>query len=82
MAGTLQCLSSMIRLEIPQINIISKMDLLGKKMKRSITSIIFLFNFIYSKKLEKFFYPDVSSLINDLHKDTPQKFYKLNEAIG
>jgi hypothetical protein len=32
-AGTLSALSAMIRLEVPHINVLSKMDLLGRQKK-------------------------------------------------
>lgn len=32
-AGTLSALSAMIRLEVPHINVLSKLDLMGKQKK-------------------------------------------------
>lgn len=68
-SGTLACLSAMIRLEIPHINVLTKMDLLGKKGNDD-------------DFMDKFINPDIPTLIHDLKKTTDKRFHKLNEAIG
>ncbi|XP_006894779.1 PREDICTED: GPN-loop GTPase 3 [Elephantulus edwardii] len=60
-------LSAMVSLEIPQVNIITKMDLLNKKAK---------------KEIEKFLDPDVYSLLKDSTGDLrSKKLKKLTKAI-
>ncbi|KAF3816500.1 hypothetical protein GH733_014673 [Mirounga leonina] len=60
-------LSAMISLEIPQVNIMTKMDLLSKKAK---------------KEIEKFLDPDMYSLLDDSASDLrSKKFKKLTKAI-
>ncbi|XP_016005155.2 GPN-loop GTPase 3 [Rousettus aegyptiacus] len=66
-SGILAALSAMISLEIPQVNIMTKMDLLSKKAK---------------KEIEKFLDPDMYSLLNDSTSDLrSKKFKKLTKAI-
>ncbi|XP_040842950.1 GPN-loop GTPase 3 isoform X1 [Ochotona curzoniae] len=66
-SGILAALSAMISLEIPQINIMTKMDLLSKKAK---------------KEIEKFLDPDMYSLLEDSTSGLrSKKFKKLTNAI-
>ncbi|VFV23747.1 gpn-loop gtpase 3 [Lynx pardinus] len=66
-SGILAALSAMISLEIPQVNIMTKMDLLSKKAK---------------KEIEKFLDPDMYSLLDDSASDLrSKKFKKLTKAI-
>ncbi|XP_006865555.1 PREDICTED: GPN-loop GTPase 3 [Chrysochloris asiatica] len=66
-SGIMAALSAMISLEIPQVNIMTKMDLLSKKAK---------------KEIEKFLDPDVYSLLDDSTGDLrSKKFKKLTKAI-
>nr|XP_042123652.1 GPN-loop GTPase 3 isoform X2 [Peromyscus maniculatus bairdii] len=66
-SGILAALSAMISLEIPQVNIMTKMDLLSKKAK---------------KEIEKFLDPDMYSLLEDSTGDLrSQKFKKLTQAV-
>jgi len=65
-AGVLSAMSAMISLEIPHINIMSKMDLLGK-MKR--------------KELKRYFDPDPELIVNEVNERTNPKFHSLNKAI-
>jgi len=67
-AGTLMCLSAMIRLEIPHINVLSKMDLLGRKNN--------------SDSIDAILDPDVNSLVAKLDGETRPKWKKLNAALG
>jgi len=67
-SGTLMALSAMIYLEVPHINVLTKMDLVNDTIKKS--------------KMEKFFDPDITELVNDLTQQTGEKFLQLNEAIG
>ncbi|TKC50221.1 hypothetical protein EI555_000714, partial [Monodon monoceros] len=66
-SGILSALSAMISLEIPQVNVMTKMDLLSKKAK---------------KEIEKFLDPDMYSLLDDPTSDLrSKKFKKLTNAI-
>ncbi|XP_011853322.1 PREDICTED: GPN-loop GTPase 3 [Mandrillus leucophaeus] len=66
-SGILAALSAMISLEIPQVNIMTKMDLLSKKAK---------------KEIEKFLDPDMYSLLEDSTSDLrSKKFKKMTKAI-
>ncbi|KAK2102585.1 GPN-loop GTPase 3 [Saguinus oedipus] len=66
-SGILAALSAMVSLEIPQVNIMTKMDLLSKKAK---------------KEIEKFLDPDMYSLLEDSTSDLrSKKFKKLTKAI-
>ncbi|KAG3279044.1 GPN-loop GTPase 3 isoform X2 [Ictidomys tridecemlineatus] len=66
-SGILAALSAMISLEIPQVNIMTKMDLLSKKAK---------------KEIEKFLDPDMYSFLKDSTSDfRSKKFKKLTKAI-
>uniref|UniRef100_A0A803JBA0 GPN-loop GTPase 3 n=1 Tax=Xenopus tropicalis TaxID=8364 RepID=A0A803JBA0_XENTR len=67
LSGVLAALSAMVSLEIPQCNIMTKMDLLGKKAK---------------KEIEKFLDPDMYSMIEDTsNRFKSNKFKKLTEAL-
>lgn len=68
MSGTMSALSTMINLELPHVNIVTKMDLLSKNAK---------------KQLDKFLEPDPQSLLAEM-KDDPwnEKYKNLTNAIG
>ncbi|RXM96573.1 GPN-loop GTPase 3 [Acipenser ruthenus] len=66
-SGIMAALSAMVSLEIPQVNIMTKMDLLSKKAKREI---------------EKYLDPDMYSLLEDNSTTLrSEKFKKLTKAI-
>lgn len=68
LSGTLAALSAMINLEIPHVNVLSKMDLLPKSVK---------------KKLDDYIEPDPYSLLTDAEKDPwNDKYRSLTESIG
>ncbi|KAJ1558483.1 GPN-loop GTPase 3 [Nowakowskiella sp. JEL0078] len=67
-AGVMSAMSAMIQLEIPHINILSKIDLLGKAGDSSV-------------ELERFFESDPSLLVRDANTKTSSKFHALNEAM-
>ncbi|GJQ78240.1 hypothetical protein Trydic_g2569 [Trypoxylus dichotomus] len=63
-------LSVMVNLELPHINLLSKMDLLSKSAK---------------KQLDKFFEPDCHAILGDIELNSSkfnEKHRKLTEAIG
>lgn len=66
MSACLTCLSAMVQLEIPHVNVISKLDLVRKK--RSF--------------MEKFYHPDIAELVAELNEDSNPSLFKLNEAMG
>ncbi|XP_055963164.1 GPN-loop GTPase 3-like [Sorex fumeus] len=66
-SGILAALNAMVSLEIPQVNIMTKMDLLSKRAK---------------KEIEKFLDPDMYSLLDDSTSNfRSKKFNKLTNAI-
>lgn len=67
-AGTLSAMSAMIMLEIPHLNILSKMDLVKNQISK--------------RELKRFLDPDPSMIMTDVHAVTNQKFQRLNEGIG
>lgn len=69
-SGMLTALSTMVNLEIPHVNIMSKLDLLSKKAK---------------KDLERYLEPELPVLLNEEFDDenkSNQKFKKLNASIA
>jgi len=68
-SGALVALSAMINLEIPHVNILTKMDLLNKKNK---------------KLVERFLMPDSSLLLDDdtLDSQWNKKYKKLTKALA
>lgn len=65
--GCVTALSAMVQLEVPHINVISKMDLARGIDKR---------------RLEEYMYADIDGLVHDLSKHTAPKFLRLNHAMG
>lgn len=67
-SGTMAALSVMVNLEIPHLNILSKMDLLSKKAK---------------KQLDRYLEPDPYYLLADMEDDPwNEKYRNLTEALG
>jgi hypothetical protein len=58
--------AAMVQLEIPHVNVISKLDLVRKK--RSF--------------MEKFYHPDIAELVADLNEDSNPSLFRLNHAMG
>ncbi|XP_077297027.1 GPN-loop GTPase 3 isoform X1 [Arctopsyche grandis] len=70
LSGTMAALSVMVNLELPHVNILSKMDLLSKSAKN---------------QMDRFLEPDPHSLLADMeqtHSKWHEKHKKLSEAIG
>ncbi|RIB03828.1 GPN-loop GTPase [Gigaspora rosea] len=65
-AGVMSAMSAMVSLEIPHINVLSKMDLLGKVKQR---------------ELERYFDPDPLLLADEANTSMNPKFHDLNRAI-
>ncbi|XP_064620478.1 GPN-loop GTPase 3-like [Lineus longissimus] len=68
-SGILAALSAMVNLEIPHVNVMTKLDLISKKDK---------------KDIERFLEPDLHLLLNEEfeHSTSSQKFQKLNAAMA
>ncbi|CCX30736.1 GPN-loop GTPase [Pyronema domesticum] len=66
-AGTLSAMSAMIMLEIPHLNILSKMDLVKSQVTK--------------RELKRYLDPDPSIISTDIHAETNPKFHALNEAV-
>ena len=67
-SGALSAMSAMILLELPHINILSKVDLVANE---------------YSKrKLKRFLNPDSMLLADSVNQETNAKFHKLNQCIA
>ncbi|XP_012274639.1 GPN-loop GTPase 3 [Orussus abietinus] len=68
LSGTMAALSVMINLEIPHVNILSKMDLLSKSSR---------------KQLDRYLEPDPQSLLSDVQAGPwNEKYRRLTEALG
>lgn len=68
LSGTMAALSVMVNLEIPHVNILSKMDLISKTSK---------------KQLDEYLEPDPYSLLSNMENDPwNKKYHKLTETIG
>lgn len=66
-AGVMSAMSAMVMLEVPHVNILSKMDLIKKDMKRA--------------ELKRFLDPDPLMILQDANAETNPKFHELNQAI-
>lgn len=65
--GCITALSAMIQLEVPHINVMSKMDLASKLQK---------------DRLEEYMYPEIDVLASELSSQTAPKFARLNAAMA
>ncbi|KAL5477955.1 hypothetical protein EMCRGX_G024819 [Ephydatia muelleri] len=66
-AGMMTALATMVTLELPHVNVLSKVDLLDAKAK---------------KELDRYLDPESSDLLSELSKTTNKKYHKLNKAIA
>lgn len=69
LSGTMTALSVMVNMELPHINVLSKMDLLSKSARG---------------QLDKFLEPDARALLGQVTNESAwgRKYHKLSEAIG
>lgn len=69
LSGTMAALSVMANLELPHVNVLSKMDLLSKS---------------HRSQLDRYLEPDARSLLGDVTSDSAwgRKHWKLSHAIG
>lgn len=66
-SGAMSALSAMVQLEVPFVNVLSKMDLLSKES---------------ADALERYLSPNTVEIVNDLNARLPARFKKLNQAIA
>jgi hypothetical protein len=94
-AGTMMCLSAMVQMELPHVNLLSKCDLMGKIQKDSkleeLSGNSSKSDDVHSAMdnpegyptiLEQFLDPDVGDLLQRMNERTPKKYKKLNAALG
>jgi GPN-loop GTPase len=65
--GCITALSAMVQLEVPHVNVMTKMDLVTG---------------VDSARLDDFFYADVDTLVQGLSLVTGPRFLRLNKAMG
>ena len=70
-SGVMTAMSAMVQLEVPHINILSKMDLIDGQDGGGARS----------RRVERFLETDPSLLLEDLNASTSPKFAALNEAL-
>ena len=66
-SGVMTAMSAMVQLEIPHINVLTKMDLLGDQAQ--------------TRRIERYLEADPSLLLQELNAQTPSKFDELNRAL-
>ncbi|KAJ3415647.1 ATP binding protein [Chytridiales sp. JEL 0842] len=66
-SGVLTAMSAMVHLEIPHINVLTKMDLLGDRQN--------------SAEIDRYLDPDPTLLMEDANKSTRPKLHALNRAM-
>ena len=66
-AGTLSAMSAMIMLEIPHLNILSKMDLVK--------------GLVTKREMKRFLDPDPTIIASDINAETNPRFHRLNECM-
>ena len=66
-AGVMSAMSAMLMLEMPHVNVLSKMDLVKGQLKRS--------------EIKRFLHPDASLLNSEMNAVTNKKYHRLNEAL-
>ncbi|EGG22743.1 GPN-loop GTPase 3 [Cavenderia fasciculata] len=67
-SGSLMCLSAMIRLEVPHINVLTKVDIIKRSQQ--------------IKDIESFLEMEVPDIVERLDSETHNRYHKLNRAIG
>ncbi|KAG0147691.1 hypothetical protein CROQUDRAFT_655904 [Cronartium quercuum f. sp. fusiforme G11] len=74
-SGVLSATSAMINLQVPHLNLLSKMDLLKSGRAGGIGQ-------IGPKELERYLDPDPDLLVDEVNSKTNAKFHNLNQAIS
>ena len=67
LAGVMSAMSAMLLLEMPHINVLSKVDLIRKQIRR--------------RELKKFLDPDAADILREVNSETNPKFHLLNESL-
>lgn len=65
--GCITALSAMVQLEVPHLNVLSKMDLLGPEEKQ---------------RIEEYMYPEIDVLVTELSQQVAPQFARLNHAMA
>ncbi|KAJ9513782.1 hypothetical protein QJQ45_015526 [Haematococcus lacustris] len=74
-AGALQALSAMVKLELPHVNILTKMDICESKAGGRMSG-------IWCAEIEDFLFPEPRLLLDRLSTTTGPRFAALNSAVG
>ena len=80
-SGIMTALSTMVTLELPHINVLSKIDLLDKQAKKELDKYKEMFYSVSVDGLCRYLDPETSVLLNELSQTTNKKYHKLNKAI-
>ncbi|EME26826.1 nucleotide binding protein isoform 2 [Galdieria sulphuraria] len=72
LGGCLSALSTMLQLEIPHVNILTKMDLVKGDTSDNFPD----------EEDDNFICPDMTQLLEALYVTVPQKFYRLNQVCS
>ncbi|KAI9228881.1 MAG: GPN-loop GTPase [Piptocephalis tieghemiana] len=83
-AGVMSAMSAMVNLEIPHINVLSKMDLLlgdGSDEQKEREAGEGIGAGISERELERYLDPDPLLLLEEAQSDMPTRFHDLNRAI-
>lgn len=79
-AGTLSAMSSMINLEVPMLNVLSKVDLLKRGETGSSRSVIG-HGGRTGRGLDRFLDPDPTLILSEANAQNNSKYHNLNKAI-
>ena len=84
MSGVLMCLSVMYQMELPHINVLTKMDLIWSEQNGNLSNKFKRKHPFEGNKadLERFLDPDIPRLIDDLNEDMDVKYKDLNTSLG
>lgn len=74
-AGVLSAMSAMINLDVPHLNIMTKMDLVLHSANKAELS------YARRKEMERYLDPDPLLLADEAHETTNPKFFALNKAL-
>ena len=74
-AGVLSAMSAMINLNVPHINVMTKMDLVSSNIKEGQP------NYIHRRELERYMDPDPLLLVDEASHERNPRFFALNKAI-
>ncbi|KAJ3327722.1 hypothetical protein HDU76_011246 [Blyttiomyces sp. JEL0837] len=67
-SGVMSAMSAMVQLEIPHVNVLTKMDLVSRKVRDS-------------AEMDRYFDPDPTLLMEDVNRSTHPKLHALNKSI-